>query len=101
MIKMFKIMHQYKSHALELPMEILYQVRSGNCDEDKLRKCTNLTLQELDRVLRPLISERLIKKVSISGENMHFVYILTDSGERFMDILGFAFSYPENEDDLI
>jgi len=89
------------SRSLELAMELLYQVRSGNCEEDKLRKCTNLTLQELNRLLKPLLSERLLEKVRDSGEGGHCIYILTDSGEQFMDILGFAFSYSEEENELI
>jgi len=46
---------------LELYLELLTQVKNGNCDETTLMKCTNFSQGALRLALEPLLFEKLLQ----------------------------------------
>jgi predicted transcriptional regulator len=76
----------------ELYLELLTQVKNGNCNEATLMKCTNLSQDTLHQKLEPLLSERLLKSEVSEDQDGKIVYHLTDKGDQFIDFLGLAIS---------
>ena len=89
-------MYQERSR-LELYLELLTQVKNGNCKEATLMQCTNLSLGALRLALGPLLFESLLKKVKVSeGKGGRFVYHLTEKGDRFIEFLVLGINYAED-----
>ena len=81
-------------------LELLTQVKYGNCNYTELRNSTRLSQDELDRTIAPLISEKFLKKVNIVGTSADQIrFSLTNDGERFINFLGLAFDILELEDE--
>jgi predicted transcriptional regulator len=84
----------------ELYLELLTQVKYGNCNEASLMKCTNLSRGALHLVLDPLLSERLLKNVKTKRKGGRVVYHLTDKGDQFIDFLELGLEYTERKSEV-
>jgi DNA-binding HxlR family transcriptional regulator len=88
-------MYQEQS-KLELYIELLTQVKHGNCYYSDLRKCTRLSTTMLDQTIAPLLDSGLLKRVKIEdtqgGEKR---FGITDRGDQFIDIIRMALNYVE------
>lgn len=78
----------------EVYLELLTQVKYGNCHYAGLKKCTQLSEAVLDQTMAPLISERLLN-VDIDAQDEEIRFSITDKGEQFIDFLRLAFYFVE------
>ncbi len=100
MLNFLDLLYKERSR-FELYLELLTQVKLGNCNEAMLMKCTNLSQSEFDQALDPLLSERLLKNVKVSeGQDERVIYYLTEKGDQFIDFLGLAIIYAERENEV-
>ena len=83
----------------ELYLELLTQVKYGNYYEDSLLECTNLSPLDFEKLVEPLVIEKLLKHVTI-GENqkMKSQYQLTSKGDQLIDFLVLGLYYVESEE---
>jgi predicted transcriptional regulator len=93
-------MEQQRSQ-FELYLELLTQVKQGNCLEDTLTKCTNLAPPEFHNLVKPLIVEKLLKyDRALRSHELGTRYQLTDKGNLFIDFLALGLYYAEYEDPI-
>ena len=74
---------------IELSIELLTQVKHGNCSYSGLSKCTGLSETILDQIIEPLLLEGLlvVEKYNESKDDQTS-FRITDRGEQFIDFLG-------------
>ncbi len=73
----------------DLYIELLTQVKHGNCSYSGLSKCTGLPETTLNQAIEPLLQEGLLTKEKIEdAKDDQMSFRLTDRGEQFIDFLG-------------
>ena len=73
----------------DLYIELLTQVKLGNCSYSGLSKCTGLSETILNQTIEPLLHEGLLKKEKIDdAKDDQMSYKITYRGEQFIDFLG-------------
>jgi predicted transcriptional regulator len=83
----------------ELYLELLTQVKYGNYYEDSLLECTNLSQLDFDILVEPLVTEKLLKHVTIGeGQMMKSQYQLTSKGDQLIDFLVLGLYYVESKE---
>ena len=74
----------------EMYLELLTQVKYGNCYYAELKRCTQFSEAVLDQILAPLVSERLLKVNIGDAQDEEIRFSVTDMGEQFIDVLKLA-----------
>ena len=83
----------------EICLEILTQVKLGNCHEDSLMRCTNLSQYEFEEIVSPLLSTNILKQMR-GSEATGAEYQITSQGEQFIDLLTLGLNYVELGDSV-
>jgi predicted transcriptional regulator len=93
----------YKDRSkFELYLELLTQVKQGNCDEATLMSCANFKHREFDELVDTLLSEKLLTyERTYVGQDRRYVYHLTERGEQFIDLLVLSLNYVEVENNAV
>jgi len=91
----------YQDHSrFELFVELIMQVKYGNCYYSGLKKCTRLSRNMLDQTIAPLLYEGLLRRVKIEdGQDDQICFRVTDRGEQFIDFFRMAFNFVELSSD--
>ena len=61
----------------ELCLELLTQVKNGNCLDSDLRECTRLSQTVFDQIMEPLLMGRLVTK-NLGDAQGHVSFSVTD-----------------------
>ena len=93
------VMYHQRS-KFELYLELLTQIKYGNCEDVELMKCTRLPPPAFYQNMAPLLSEALLKRVTRDNvQGNQTFYQVTDKGEQFIEFLQMALNYVELKSD--
>lgn len=85
----------------EIYLEILTQVRNGNCQPTRMMYSTNLSWIAFNQIKMTLISQGLLEEVEDAGDKRSRTkYKITEKGEKFLEYLGLALNSVNLEEEI-